>query len=32
VDRLIELTVENVPAHTEVKVGQATTAPSTIAK
>src|SRR2546426_9630921 len=32
VDRLIELTVEHVPVDTEVRVGQATTAPSTIAK
>src|SRR5262249_22044671 len=32
VDRLIELTMENVPKEAELKVGEASIAPSTIAK
>jgi carboxylate-amine ligase len=32
VDRLIDLTVENIPQHVNISVGQTTTAPSSIAK
>jgi len=32
VDRLIELTVENIPKDASVAIGQARTAPSSIAK